>query len=647
MKGIHSTIERHPLPPSSGNRTPKWHYLYFILAAFDLVTVTFSLFVTHSLMEVYSSSVDTNHIWADRLRRYSHLALMAADVNAPGNDVFETPDVEVMSGRLAKTFSRFNEHLTEARSDLRNNVSSELGTPLLKDLDKVEQAILSMVEASQNIFHYFNENRRDEAGAQMATMDQQFYEATKAANSLIQKVQAIQEKHFSEQASAAGSMRQFEYLIAGLIVLMVLGVTAYGLKISRHIQASAVERERMEEALRVRTTAIEAAGDTIMVTSRDGIIEYVNPAFTTAVGYTPEEAIGRRTAIFKSGKHDKAFYEKLWGTVLAGKDWHGEMINRRRDGSLYPEEMTISPVKDVNGEVIRFIAIKRDITVRKQAEEMIRRHSEILEREVEERTAELEAAKEKAEASNRAKSTFLANVSHELRTPLHGILSFAGFGINKYDIAEPEKLLSYFRRIHQSGRTLLSLLNDLLDMAKLESGTMTFVIQQSDLCDLVDSVMEEFGAMAAEREIQIRSVEPEVRVVAKLDAEKMKQVIRNLLSNAVKFSPVGGTIEVSLCQTEESVVISVRDQGPGVPEDELDMVFDKFVQSSRTRTGAGGTGLGLSICRQLMTAMDGRIWAESNVECGAIFSAEVPISMTLNKEIDGVQVEIKQGMKTN
>ncbi|MFQ5501951.1 MAG: ATP-binding protein [Phycisphaerae bacterium] len=646
MDQPHSHRMQEPSLPHARNRSPKWHHLYFILAAFDLVTVSFSLFVTHSLMEVYSSSVGTNHIWADRLRRYSQLALLAGEVNAPGNDVFETPEVERMSKRLSKTYIRYSEHLDSARKDLQANVPAELSAPLLRELERVERAIQSMVDASRMIFHHFKEGRRDEAGAQMAIMDKWFYEASKAANSLIQEVQEIQERHFSEQAVVAGSMRRFEYLIAGLIALMVLGVTAYGHKISRHVEATASERERMEEALRIRTTAIEAAGDAIMVTNRDGIIEYVNPAFTHAVGYTPEEAIGCQTSIFKSGKHDEAFYQNLWQTVLEGKDWHGEMINRRKDGSLYPEELTISPVKDVKGEVVRFIAIKRDITVRKRAEETIRRHSEILERMVDERTAELEAAKERAEASNRAKSAFLANVSHELRTPLHGILSFAGFGINKYDIVEPDKLLGYFRRIHQSGRTLLSLLNDLLDLAKLESGSMTFDFRQADLGELVDSVTEEFGALASEREILIRSVDPEFHVVAELDAEKMKQVIRNLLSNAVKFSPIGGIIEVSMTRKDQSLVISVRDQGPGIPEDELDLVFDKFVQSSRTKTGAGGTGLGLAICRQLVTALDGRIWAENNAHCGAIFSVEVPLSMTLETKMKPVTADTKHRLET-
>jgi signal transduction histidine kinase len=229
-----------------------------------------------------------------------------------------------------------------------------------------------------------------------------------------------------------------------------------------------------------------------------------------------------------------------------------------------------------------------------------------------------------AETANQTKTEFLANMSHELRTPLHGILSFASFGIKKYSTAPPEKLLDYFNRIKQSGKTLLELLNDLLDLAKLESGKVVFRFKPTDLVILIKSVTDEFDALLSERNLTIKHKVDGFDGQITIDAEKVKQILRNLLNNAIKFSPKDGIIDIVICTLENSVKVSVCDQGLGIPETELEAVFDKFVQSSKTKTGAGGTGLGLAICKEIVFAHKGRIWVENRKTGGAIFSFEIP-----------------------
>jgi signal transduction histidine kinase len=267
-----------------------------------------------------------------------------------------------------------------------------------------------------------------------------------------------------------------------------------------------------------------------------------------------------------------------------------------------------------------------------RANEQLKQAAQELERRVVERTqalhtvlVRLQEQTAAAEAANRAKSEFLANMSHELHTPLHSILSFASFGVKRYATTPPDKLGHYFTMIQQSGKTLLALLNDLLDLAKLEAGKMTFDFQPTNLGVLITAAADEFSSLVSERHLTVHWQAPTAAVEATVDAGKLKQVLRNLLSNAVKFAPKGSTIALAMQHAAQWVVVSVRDQGPGIPEDELETVFDKFVQSSRTKTGAGGTGLGLSICYEIITAHQGRIWATNNADGGAVFSFELPL----------------------
>jgi signal transduction histidine kinase len=207
---------------------------------------------------------------------------------------------------------------------------------------------------------------------------------------------------------------------------------------------------------------------------------------------------------------------------------------------------------------------------------------------------------------------------------MHAILSFTRLGLEKARGPAPaiERIERHLTRVEQSGERLLTLLNDLLDLSKLEAGKMRYEMTTADLAAVASGVIEEFAVLARERglavALEVRTADPR----AWCDPHRVGQVVRNLLSNAIKFSPAGGQVRF-VCEDaleRGALALTVQDEGSGIPEDELETIFDKFVQSSKTKSGAGGTGLGLSICRQIVQDHGGRIWAGNRPQGGAFIT---------------------------
>lgn len=312
------------------------------------------------------------------------------------------------------------------------------------------------------------------------------------------------------------------------------------------------------------------------------------------------------------------------------------------DGSIKHIQTSGQSEFDQSGTPIRTVGMILDITEHKLAEKELKAAHDELEKKVEERTADLKRAKEEAEFANRAKTEFLSNMSHEIRTPMHQILSFSKFGVSKFNSLKTEKLLYYFTKIGVIGQQLMSLLNNLLDLSKLESGKMDYDMFETDLKLLINNVSQEFQSIIKEKNITLEIEYKITTIEIVCDEYKISQVIRNLLSNAIKFMSDGKKITISLksndlpkdqqlsnTDTIPAIVISIRDEGLGIPEGELDLVFDKFVQSTKTKTGAGGTGLGLAISKEIVLAHHGNIWVENNPEGGATVSLILPYKQVI------------------
>ena len=506
------------------------------------------------------------------------------------------------------------------------------------------------------------------------------------------------------------------------------------------------ERKMIVDSLRKLSLATEASPASVVITDPEGNITYVNTKFTEVTGYNHEQAIGQNPRVLKSGQTSPEAYQHLWKTITSGKTWKGEFLNKKKNGELYWENASISPLLDEQGKIINFIAVKEDITKRKQAETEIRRQISMInslldsipdiiffkdvngvymgcnppfsefvgrsrdkiigwtdydlfdkdiadsfreyDRQMLERcepkhneewitypdgrkklldtlktpywgadgtligilgisrdiTARKQAeedlqqmnmalaeqtflAKElaaQAQMANAAKTDFLANMSHDIRTPMNAIIGMADLLWDSPLTTEQRRYVEIFR---SAGENLLTLINDILDLSKIEAGQITLQSIPFSLHDLLNSIADIMTFKAAEKKLDFFfTMAPDVDREFVGDPNRLRQILMNLAGNALKFTEAG-RIQIFVEKAQENrisdaalssdadvvrLLFSVKDTGIGIPEEKLETIFDKFIQvDSSLSRNFGGTGLGLAICRQLVTLMEGKIWIES------------------------------------
>ena len=414
--------------------------------------------------------------------------------------------------------------------------------------------------------------------------------------------------------------------------------------------SSTVERLRLyEETVRARErldAIFRSVGDALFVTDPKGIILYVNDAFQELTGYHFDEAIGQNPRFLKSGQTPPETYRELWETILAGRVWRGELVNRRKDGTFYDADLTVAPVVDNEGNIVNLIGSQRDITPLKEV--------------------------------GRIKDELISTVSHELRTPMSSVLGFSELLLSRQ--LSPEKRQLYTQTIYKEAQRLSALINDFLDIQRMEAGRQEYHPEPLALPEVISAVQATFATQSDQHSIVVDI--PEKLPLVWADRDGISQVLNNLLSNAINFSPQGGEVRISCAAVEVEgeavtfltseghplspeqggkglgpeaflgsteglvlskacpepsrrvegliragrwVVVSVSDEGLGIPKEAMPHLFERFFRvDSSDRREVKGTGLGLAICREIVTAHGGSIWAESQEGVGSTFWFTLP-----------------------
>lgn len=374
---------------------------------------------------------------------------------------------------------------------------------------------------------------------------------------------------------------------------------------------------------------LNCAGDGIYGVDLDGNCIFINSAAAKMFGRDAADLLGQHV-------HSLMHYRKIDGTPYPAQECQIYSVLRdgvakhvsedcflRYDGSYFPVEYTSTPIID-NDRITGAVVVYRDITSRKQTEEELRRHREDLEELVLQRTAE-------AVAANKTKSAFLANMSHELRTPLNSIIGFSDMLISGMSGELTISQKQHLGYIHESGEHLLSLINDILDLSKVEAGKLDLEIGMAKVKNILNTSIMMLKEKAMTHNIRTNlALEPDADIEVEADERKLKQIVFNLMSNAVKFTPDGGTVNLRARKISENdryfIRISVEDSGIGIKEEDIGRLFTPFMQVATTYIKEyQGTGLGLALTKQLVELHGGSIWVASEFGKGSAFTFQFPL----------------------
>jgi len=365
------------------------------------------------------------------------------------------------------------------------------------------------------------------------------------------------------------------------------------------------ERQRAEQE-RVRlTTAVEQAAESIVITDAAGTIQYVNPAFERISGYARQEAIGQNPRVLKSNKHDTAFYKEVWDTLLCGEVWHGHFINKKKDGTLYEEDATITPIRDNAGGIVNYIAVKRDVTQEVALESQLRQSQKM-----------------------EALGTLAGGVAHEINNPINGIMNYAQLISDRLPPDSP--LRKFTGEIIRETDRVAEIVRNLLTFARQEKPLR----QTTSLNEIIKDALGLMRTVMRHDQITLALDIPDNLPLVECHSQQIQQVVMNLLTNArdalnEKYPQYheDKIIHMAARQFEKEgkpwIRLTVEDHGAGIPREIRARLFDPFFT---TKLGKGGTGLGLAISHGIVKDHSGELHFDTETGRFTRFHVDLPVS---------------------
>jgi len=599
-----------PRPAEHPARAGKDRLLWGITLGAALALAVFLWLLVTSLRGYQSALVQLAAInrmeqLLDQLRFFDEVLTMSARMSAATGD-------PRWAANYRRTGSRLNEALQETV-----RLAPAWGGGSAAAETKAARAKLTARES--RVFELVRQGRKAEALQFLA--GNEFEAEKKIYTGGAEEVrQLLKQTLTAVRARRNVEMRRVALAAATGVPLLTLGWLAV-FQAARRRRTGAVESTRLLLKQTAALTDFKAALDEhaiVTIVDESGKITYVNDKFCAISRYSREELIGRDHRLVNSGYHAKALFRDLWQTITDGRTWRCEIRNRAKDGTFYWVDTTIVPFRwaDRTGGA-RYIAIQADITARKQAEADLHHVN-----------AQLQQAKMEADAANQAKSRFLANMSHEIRTPMNAILGYSQLMLRDRRLGADAR--ENLKIMNRSGEYLLALINDVLDMSKIEAGRLEVHPTTFSPAELLDSLARMFRLRADAKGLRFEVVldgESVPYVVA--DEGKLRQVLVNLLGNAVKFTQRGQVrLHATLSQSSANrlwLCASVEDTGLGMEEEEQEKLFEPFTQTGRNLNTQQGTGLGLAISREYARLIGGDLTCTSEPGAGSRFRLEVPV----------------------
>lgn len=368
-------------------------------------------------------------------------------------------------------------------------------------------------------------------------------------------------------------------------------------------------REAAQAEARKLYKAVEHSPAIVFITDPAGCIDYVNPRFSEITGYPRADVLGRTLRHADPPLVPPEVLDQVLPELAAGRVWQSEFRSRHSDGREYWVAAAVAPIFDERGTTTHHVWVQEDVTARKRIE------------------SELVEARDAAQLANRAKSEFLSRMSHELRTPMNAILGFAQL-LDTYRVESlSDKQRDYVRQILKAGTHLLDLINEVLDLARIEAGRVDLSLESVDPRELLDECVTLGRAISAERGIVIIDRSGPLLPRLRADRTRLKQVLLNLLSNAIKYNRPQGEVVIETAAADRGrLSIRISDQGPGIPDSKRAQIFQPFNRLGFEASDVEGTGIGLTISRKLVDLMDGRIDFVSGRQGGTTFYIDIPIA---------------------